>query len=304
MNFLQFQKALAEAVRLQAKEKIDVRLQTITKNNGIRRRAMEISAGRSGLYPSIYMEPYYTQYQNGMPVSQLADHLLEQCEQYNARREMPRNFFLCYTEVRGSIFCKLINYEKNQKLLQQVPHTRWNDLALVSYYQVDSAIIQDASILISREHVRQWNISEKELLEEAWRRTCSSMKPVFRTLGSVLQEMNSIQLYDGVSSPLYLLTNENKTFGAVLIADETMQRRIGEWMQGDYYVLPSSIHECLILAKDEVWDEAILLAMVREINRTQVAPQEVLSDNLYYYDCAEKQMLLLTGEKSGEIRNS
>ncbi len=301
MNFKQFQKTLAAAVRDQSENTLEIRLQTVTKNNGIRRRAMEISGGQKGIYPSIYMEPYYHRYQNGVPVNQLADLVLEQCGHYGSRFTLPENFFADYEEVRDRIYCKLINYRQNKEMLTRVPHLRWLDLALVCYYIVKPDILQDASILIKEEHLRSWKISEEKLIQNAWDITVENMKPVFRPLSSVLSEMNVDFVPEeetdgeGTDTGLFILTNEIKTFGAVLIADPDRQREIAKIMKGNYYMLPSSVHECLILPGEDAGDEKMLIAMIREINRTQVAPQEVLSDNLYFYDARRETMCVLEG---------
>ena len=303
MNFKQFQKTLAAAVKEKSEETLEIRLQTVTKNNGVRRRAMEISGEQKGIYSSIYMEPYFNRYQNGVPVAQLADLVLEQCGTYRARCSMPENFFANYPDVRDRIYCKLVNYTKNRELLCQVPHLRWLDLALVCYYIVKPEIIQDASILIREEHLRCWKISGEKLMQNAWDLTAKQMKPVFRPLSSVLKEMHvefipEDDLDAQERGELFMLTNEIKTYGAVLIVDPDRQKQISKRLHGSYYVLPSSVHECLILPADGTEEESMLITMIREINRTQVAPQEVLSDNLYYYDALQEKMFVRDGKKN------
>ncbi|MBQ9062459.1 MAG: hypothetical protein IJ121_06520, partial [Eubacterium sp.] len=248
-------------------------------------------------------EPYFNRYQNGVPVAQLADLVLEQCGTYRARCSMPENFFANYPDVRDRIYCKLVNYTKNRELLCQVPHLRWLDLALVCYYIVKPEIIQDASILIREEHLRCWKISGEKLMQNAWDLTAKQMKPVFRPLSSVLKEMHvefipEDDLDAQERGELFMLTNEIKTYGAVLIVDPDRQKQISKRLHGSYYVLPSSVHECLILPADGTEEESMLITMIREINRTQVAPQEVLSDNLYYYDALQEKMFVRDGKKN------
>lgn len=300
MNFTQFQKTLATAVKAKSDEILDIRMQTVMKNNGIHRRAMEITGEQKGIYPTIYMEPYYNRYQNGVPVSQLADLVLEQCGCYRTGTIMPDNFFANYQDVQDRIYCKLINYDKNRELLKEVPHMRWLDLAIVCYYIVNPEIMQDASILIRTEHIRQWKIEDWQLIQNAWDITREHMRPVYKTLHSVLKEMQVNLILEPENTgddSLYILTNELKTFGAVLIADPKRQKEIAQRIRGDYYVLPSSVHECLILPCCEADDEQMLITMIREINRTQVAPQEVLSDNLYYYDAHREIMMVRDGKQ-------
>ena len=68
----------------------------------------------------------------------------------------------------------------------------------------------------------------------------------------------------------------------------------------DYYVLPSSVHEVMIVPDDGGFDSGELEEMVREINATQVAPEEVLSDHIYYYNCGEGRLLVNGAEGTGK----
>ena len=87
--------------------------------------------------------------------------------------------------------------------------------------------------------------------------------------------------------PLYVLSNVKRCFGAAWMADEEVLRSIAGILQKDYYILPSSVHECLILPAQADTDRESLRDMVREINQSEVEPEEVLSDNVYYYSMKE-----------------
>ena len=138
--------------------------------------------------------------------------------------------------------------------------------------------------------MEHWDVTEKDLMEMAWLNTFCESTLVLKPLSSVLKEMNVCITEENEDSLLYMLTNEEKTFGSVMITEPLILIRAAEVMKGDYYILPSSIHECLLLPADAAENEEVLIRMVREINRTQVAPQEVLSDNIYYYDCEEMEL--------------
>ena len=92
-------------------------------------------------------------------------------------------------------------------------------------------------------------------------------------------------------SPLYLLSNKQKTLGAVGIAFPGQADRIAAELGSDYYVIPSSIHECLILRADEGHTPEELNEMVAEVNRTQVSPQEILADHVYYYSPDRREII-------------
>ena len=89
---------------------------------------------------------------------------------------------------------------------------------------------------------------------------------------------------------MYVLSNSRAHMGASALLAlpflEEFRERIGE----DFWILPSSIHEVILVPMSKVCDRAKLCAMVREINETQVPPQEVLSDEVYTYGEFESMM--------------
>jgi hypothetical protein len=84
---------------------------------------------------------------------------------------------------------------------------------------------------------------------------------------------------------LYVLTNSVKTNGATALLDDKIMDTIREQVGDNFYILPSSVHECLILVADDRVDPAALEAMVQKVNATEVNPQDRLSNHVYQYDC-------------------
>jgi len=298
MNYQQFQEKLADEVRRRSGEKFSVTLRTVTKNNGVCRHAMEVRRGGTDLHPSVYLDSYFDEYRKGVSVGHLANLVLEQCEEYGRKVRLPENFFRVYDEVSKHLYCKLISGRMNRRELSAVPNRQWMDLALVCYYRVDDDILKDASILIRREHLNFWGISERRLFREAWENTKRDQKPVFSSLQSALRDISEAPGEED-DSPLYILTNEQKCFGAVCIGYPDMTEKIASEIGGDYYIIPSSIHECLILGAEDCYRPETLNRMVRDINRSQLEPSEILSDHVYYYD-AERRVVEAAVERREE----
>ena len=59
---------------------------------------------------------------------------------------------------------------------------------------------------------------------------------------------------------------------------------MGELLGNDFFILPSSIHQMLILPDDGQVDAEMLRDMVKEVNATQVAPAERLTNDVYHFD--------------------
>lgn len=86
------------------------------------------------------------------------------------------------------------------------------------------------------------------------------------------------------SMPLYVLTNRERIFGASAMLYSDKVRKLAEELNTDLLILPSSVHEVLLLPDDKAQNYDFYRQMVSEVNRTQVDPEEVLSFNLYRYD--------------------
>ena len=81
---------------------------------------------------------------------------------------------------------------------------------------------------------------------------------------------------------MYVLTNTDCCLGAACILYPYMIKHLAEEMKGSFYILPSSVHECIIVPAFYVYNEADLGEMVRDMNATHVRPEEILSDSVYY----------------------
>ena len=94
---------------------------------------------------------------------------------------------------------------------------------------------------------------------------------------------------------MFCLTNESKMNGASLLLQEDIRKQIGECLGSDYFVIPSSVHEVLILPDNGIFQVPELNAMVQEVNETQVERQEQLSDKVQF--CDKKTALMENAER-------
>ena len=99
----------------------------------------------------------------------------------------------------------------------------------------------------------------------------------------------AMQMMPDIPDIMYVLTNDTKVNGAAVILNDDIRQEIAEKV-GDFYMLPSSIHETLIIPKDAGMEFKELEQMVQEVNQTQVAPGERLSDHIYEYDAKEHEL--------------
>ncbi|MCI7812644.1 MAG: DUF5688 family protein [Lachnospiraceae bacterium] len=287
-----------EEVKGQLKElaggELRIKVQRVQKNNGVCLDGISIWREGENVSPTIYLDPFYENYQKGESVSEIVSQILETYERYRIEKPVDPKFFCDFSNIRERIMCKVINYEKNCEFLKQIPHLRYLDLAVVFYCVVQDERIGRGTILIHNNHLKFWNVTIKEIAEIAKRNTIRKCPHELLNMIEVItqgmsDEDEKIFVQDMTEQeeermPMYVLTNGEKNLGAVCVVYDSILEDVGKALGEDYYVLPSSIHECIIVPKREGIDPSELKAIVREVNETQVQPEEVLSDEIYQYE--------------------
>ncbi len=179
----------------------------------------------------------------------------------------------------------LLNYENNRELLQKIPHIPYLDLAIIFSRQEEGS--RNRRIITGEE-------DPGELEKQAALYTPRSCPVYFHTLDEVIREIEAqmgVRLRRESSRlPMYLLTNVQKYLGASVILYPGLLKRLGEQLKDNFFILPSSIHECILVPESAGCEREALRKMVCEVNDTQVPRQEILSYQVYYY-CAEEDCI-------------
>ena len=281
MNYEQFvhEMILCTSKKLSKFEKIEK--QEVLKNNGEKLIGLVIRKENEKIVPIIYLEEFYEQYLMGSKIEYLSEQILSQRD----RSEFPAHWdyesMLNFEHVQNLIIYRLINFERNRELLKMIPHLEMADFAITFYVMIPTENSDFCSILIRNEHMNRWEVSTSVLYETAKRNTKRLFPKVFSPL---MEYMNLPWEFQEGDSPLWILTNEMGLHGASVILYPGMLRMIFERLDSGFYLLPSSIHEFLIVPKHLAVPEAHLREMVQEVNETQLEPEEFLSDMVYHFD--------------------
>ena len=179
-----------------------------------------------------------------------------------------------YELVKANIIMTVINTERNPQLLAQVPHNNKEDLSLIYKVLLKKNDRGIATITVSNEHLKLWDITVEELHELA-------EKNSKRLLPSCINKMG----------PMYVITNMQLDNGASTIFYDDTLERISGMLGTDLYILPSSIHEVIAVSINE-GSLNMFSETVRVVNSTQVAEKDQLSDNVYYYSAETKDWTL------------
>lgn len=262
-------------------ENVDITFREVRKNNGICKNACTIRFNDAQVAPTIYLEPYYDYYLHGEAVSESAQNILDYCREKTPATTFPDNFFCCYDSVRNRLGIKLIGTEANRGFLEGVPHVDLEDMSAVFYYLMEDPAFGNGMIIVKNTDIERWEKNVQELYQEVLGNCARMLPPVFKPLSEVLEVV-----CPEADGNLYLLTNESALFGAAVILYPGMMQSISKELGGSYFILPSSVHE-LILLPDSGEEAEDLLRIVMEINHTQVAEEEILTDAVYKYTPGE-----------------
>lgn len=324
INFKSFTQIMLSYLKERLGENYTVFAHNVKKNNGIELTGIVISRTGCNTSPTFYIDGIYHKDITEEEVKKEAERIYDQFQKNEVKEDLDFSDFLDYQKVKEKVVVKLINAEKNKELLKEIPHKLFYDLALVVYYPVQEIPFEGkAAILVYHTHRQQWGVEEEELLGAAIRNTPrlfpgkiesmdQVMKQIFSSelgksynneelckLGISEEEWADILMLSGRKNgkrtiPMYVLSNRQKLYGAVCMLYPDLLKNFAEKIGQDCYILPSSIHEVILVPANAASGGEELREIVTDINRTQVAEEEVLADSVYYYSKITDDILLLS----------
>lgn len=318
MEYKDFVEQVKEQIREFLSEKFadaDISVNQVIKNNDCVLDGLIIKTEESNISPTIYLNPYFEQITNGAEFDSVLSQIAATYEKHYIDHDMDVSAVTDYERVKDKIICKLINAENNAQFLQDKPYTQIEDLAAIYQILMNQNEEGTATITISDNLMERYGISLKELHEQALTNMELLQPFSFKSMNETMLEMfatdlaqeygidmeqardMTAQMIPEIPDTMYILSNESKVNGASQILRDDVRQEIADKI-GDFYVLPSSLHETLIIPKSAGMDRKELEQMVQEVNQTQVLPEERLSDHVYEYDAKEHE--LFRSDKAGE----
>ena len=283
MNFNEFTDKVVELLKQKVGDTRSVMVTETLKNNGVRLRGIVIMEDGRNVSPTVYLKEPYQQYQDDVSLEKILEEIMEEYEKHAHNLQLNMDFFGDFSQVKDRIFHKVISYKKNEELLKDVPYFKWHDLAVVFYYVVEKVIFEKATILIRNSHLDMWGQPAGEIYRIARQNMKEKMPELLMPMQKVLEEMAGISVGES-GMHLYVLTNKERMFGASAMLYSEEIKRLADKLHTDLLILPSSIHETLLLPDDHIREYNLYREMVREVNTTQVDPEEILSFSLYRYN--------------------
>lgn len=293
MEIKEFAQKVCQAVGGSLGEDYNVELKEVRKNNDVLLHGLTIQAKDHNVAPTIYLEHFWRAYEEGMSFSEIIRKLMTVYGQDAPTGSVDMEFFRDFEKVKDRICYRLVGITENRKLFEDIPYVEFLDMAVCFFYAYSGEVLGEGSILIHNSHMEMWGTGVAELMSLAKENTSRLFPGRCYTMEEVLEELIGEEEREASFSgrvPMKVLTNDKRMHGAVCMIYQGMLDSIAEELGSSLYILPSSIHEVILLAEEEAADPEELKEMIIQVNRTQVAPEEVLSDSLYRYDRLQKRV--------------
>ena len=290
----------AEAVRKDLQDNLSelfpgvtVNIQQVDKIQGGSYLGLRIDREDGLASPVLNLEQPYQDMKTVRPYEKVIRDIAEQTEA--VLRDMPQISLTDvneYDQLKEGLIMQVIPIRGNEERLADMPHRQMEDMAVV--YRVMMNAPQhsgEMSFLVTNSIMQGYGITPEQLYADASFNMSQNMKYSIRPLFSVLADMNPVFADEPMPEPdntLFVCTNEMGAYGAGAVAHPEFMEEASKKLQGNFFVLPSSIHEVLLLKDDGHTDYHALQDMVSAINATEVQPKDRLTDNVYHVDAVER----------------
>ncbi len=289
----------------------DIKLHKITKNNGLHLDGLTIMTKETNISPNFYLNYYYEDYLEHGDLDKVLNLILTSYKEQPQLKTIDISFFTDFEKVKKNIAYKIVNFERNRELLSEIPHIPYLDLAIVFFCLMNHEYFGNATTLIRNQHLELWQITDRELYQLAIENTPRLLPHHFLSMHDLLNdpellsnlpedvilqssdnsESDCDENQSHVESPMYVLSNQSKCFGASTILYLNLLEEIAEQFHSSFYLLPSSIHEVILVPDSSPSKLKDYSNMVHEVNTNHVPDDEILSDHAYFYNKDEKAII-------------
>lgn len=296
MNYADFKSQIIRMLKDYFKSDAKITVHPITKNNNIKLDGLVIQEKSVNISPTLYLNSYYKDYQNGISMEKIFENILKDYRKHRSSQNLELSFFTQYDLVKYHIIFKVIHYESNRELLRQAPHFRFLDLAVVFSCLLLDTPNGNATILILNSHMEYWNVTKEQLFAAATANTPALLPfqicPIDELLEEIMPGAVPAELKDAV--PLYVMSNPSNLNGAAALLYPEYIQDFAREKGCDFYILPSSVHEILLMPAEPDIDPDALTMMIRQVNENHVQKDEILSCHPYYYSREKQEITMLS----------
>ncbi len=210
--------------------------------------------------------------------------------------------------TKDLLIVQVDNYERHREVLEKGPYIHHMDLAVSCSQLVHLTPREMITKRVTWEMLKNWDMSPEEMFRQAGENSRKELPPIIEPMSDVIKgflveefmeaakvdmdkaleetEKEYQKLFGGSAAAMpeiYVISNELKIKGAAVVFYTDILEHFAAEKNSDLILLPSSIHEWLVLTEVSAGGICGLEAMVRDANQRVVLPEEILSEHIYKY---------------------
>ena len=283
MNYVEFVDFVAkDIVNEEGLDNFEIHTATVEKLQGASYYGLRVRIPNSKLGFNMDIHKLYDEFAEGESYRAVLTRIVEFIiEQSKKTPDFSFDRIGDYDEIKDHLMIQVVSAETNADFLKNVPHHIKDDLAVVYRCIVGENKKGRASYVIENSHLKHFGITAEQLHADALKSSQANYPAQFMNISDMFGIFNS--------SPMYV-ARSSEINGAGCIFYPDFMDEVSEKLGGDFFILPSSIHEVIMVPDDGEDNNALtLLSIVREVNETEVSKEEKLTDAVYHYDSMTRQ---------------
>ena len=269
----------------------------VVKMNDQKLHGLTFRIPGSDAAPTLYINEMYEAYKNGADIRLLAS---EMANMYSASRNVasPPEVDLSYDKVSDKLTVRLLEKKRNREFLMTMPYVSvGHGLAVIADINMGEDRGGEWRVAINNSVLESLGVDKETLFADAMKSSVIVEPPTLTDMTNALFSPEKVNLLDR-DEPLapdeiggmYVLTNTSGSLGAAALFYPDVKEKTAELLGSDYYILPSSTHEVIIVPDAPGIKAEELCDMVKQANRTVVDEKDILSDNVYHYSKDDRRL--------------
>lgn len=248
----------------------------VLKNNGVIKNGISIHKPEEQINPTIYID---AKLESGHSAENIAEYVVSEYGIHDKpeRIQQACSNIIDYERIKEHLGLWLINKQMNIHLFDTIPYKEFLDLAVITI--IDLPCENNVALIkVNYKLLDYWEKSFDDVYAQAMK-NFKKERTVITNIDTIIKS-SYLNLLDW---PLYILSNKKNLNGATRIMDEDALRDFAETFDTDIVLFPSSVHEFLLVPTDSADVDESFNQIVRDVNQSEVIPEEYLSDHVYIY---------------------
>ena len=290
MNFEEFTKLVMEEIEKWLPESFgnsEVSLNVSNKNNGMKITGLLIKRTGSAIAPVIYLDGFFKQYQEGTSMEDIMQKIARLRVDHDQVDGIDVSMISDFDMCKDKIIPRLVNSKWNEDVLANRPYVEVSDLSVIFVVDMGTNENGSMSIPITNDIMNRWNVTVEDLYDVAMFNMEREDDGLFVPISVMLMGMMGV---DATGNPsvetddtLFVLTNKSKVLGASMLLSKKMMNKVVEKVGSDFFIIPSSVHEVLIIPNNPGLSVQTLEEIIHDVNTSQVDLPDRLGDHVYRY---------------------